>query len=106
MTDALDATAGDVEASDRLGVLANQLPMACHAGSAGDVAPFAALNADEAAAAATAPCAPAGKARLTLADIDPGAMSTMVADALGNCASNAACKEAVSAAVRGLVNVI
>ena len=83
MSDASNETAADVDESDRLGVLANQLPMACHAASAGD-ATAAALMADEAAVAATAPCAPAGKVRLTAADVDPGAMSTVAVVALGN----------------------
>ena len=106
MVEASDETAVDVEASDRLGVLANQPLMASHAASAGYVAPFAALMADEAAAAAAAPCAPAGKTRLTVADVEPGAMSTVTAVAPENCASNAACTVAESAALSGLVNVI
>ena len=106
VADAHDATAGDVEVSDRLGVLENQPSMACHAASAGDATPFAALMADKAAAAATAPCAPGGKVNLTPAEIDPGAISTVAAVASGNCASIAACTAAVSAALSGLANVI
>ena len=105
-TAALDAAAAEVDASDKFGVLANHLPMACNAGSAGDAAPFAALIADEAAAEATAPCAPAGKTRLTPADADPGAISTVAPVAVGNCASIAACTAAVSVALSGLANVI
>ena len=106
VTDALDETAADVDASDKLGVLANHPPIACDAGSAGDAAAFAALIADEAATAATAPCAPAGKARLTPADVDPGAISTVAPVAVGNCASIAACTAAVSVPLNGLANVI
>ena len=104
--DALNETALDVDASDKLGVLANHPLMACNAGSAGDAAPFAALIADDAATAATAPCAPAGKTILTPADVDPGAISTVAPVAVGNCASIAACTVAVSVALSGLVNVI
>ena len=106
VADALDETAADVDANDRLCVLANHPAMACNSGSAGDAAPFAALIADEAATAATAPCAPAGKARLTPADIDPGAISTVAPVAVGNCASIAACTAAVSVPLSGLANVI
>ena len=101
---ALDATAAEVEASDRLGVLANQPPIDSKAGSAVEVAPFAALMADKAAAATTAPCAPTGKARLTVTEADPGALSTETV-APGYCASIAACTAAVSAALSGLANV-
>jgi hypothetical protein len=104
-TDASDVTAVDVDASDKLGVLENQPPMACHDGWAVDAAPFAALMADDAAAADTAPCAPAGKAMLTVAVVDPGAMSTVAALAPGNCASIAVCTAAASAALSGLANV-
>ena len=104
--DALDAAAADVDASDKLCVLANHPPMACNSGSAGDAAPFAALIADKAPAEARAPCAPAGKVRLTPADVDPGAISTMAPVAVGNCASIAACTAAVSVPLNGLVNVI
>ena len=111
VADALVETAVEVDASDKLGVLANHPPMACSAGSAGDAAPFdaapfAALMAVEAATAATAPCAPAGKTRLTPADVDPGAISTVAPVAVGNCASIAACTAAVSVALSGLANVI
>ena len=47
------------------------------------------LIADEAAAEASATCAPAGKVRLTPADVDPGAISTVAPVAVGNCASAA-----------------
>ena len=106
VADALVETAVEVDASDKLGVLANHPPMACNAGSAGDAAPFAALIADKAAAEARAPCAPAGKTRLTPADVDPGAISTVAPVAVGNCASIAACTAAVSVALSGLANVI
>ena len=104
--DALDEAAADVDASDRLGVLANHPPMVCSAGSAGDAALLAALIADEAASAATAPSTPAGKTRLTPAEVDPGAISTVTPVAVGNCASNAACTAVVSLALSGLMNVI
>ena len=103
VADALDETATDVDASDRLGVLANQLP------TTDDVPPAdeaAALMADEAVAAATAPCAPSGKSNLTPAEADPGAMSTVAVVAPGNCASIADCTVDVSVAQSGLANVI
>jgi hypothetical protein len=62
--------------------------------------------ADEAAAEATAPCAPAGNEILTAAEDDPGTISTVAAVALGNCASIAACTAAVSLAVSGLAKLI
>ena len=106
MVEASDETAIDVEASDSLGVLANQPLMACHAASAGYVAPFAALMADDAAAEATAPCAPAGNESLTAAEDDPGMISTVAAVAPGNCESIAACTTAESVTLRGFANVI
>ena len=54
MVDASDATATDADTGARLGVLANQLPSAVDVPPAADDAE-AALMADEAAAAATAP---------------------------------------------------
>ena len=106
MVDASDATATDADTGDRLGALAKLLPKACHAGSDTDEAPLAELMTDEAASAATAPCAPAGNASLTAAEVDPGAMSTVTAVAPGNCAVIAACTAGVSVAMSGLVNVI
>ena len=103
VADASDATAADADAGDRLGVLANQLP------TADDVPPAdeaAALMADEAVAAATAPCAPAGNANLTAAEVDPGVMSTVAFVARGNCASIAACTAGESVVLSGLANVI
>jgi hypothetical protein len=109
--------AADVEPSDRL-VPANELLIDCHEGSAGEVrfgwlanhvatsADDAALMADEAAAASAAPCGPALKARLTIPEADPGAMSTVTAVAVGNCASIAARTAAALAALSGLANVI
>ena len=101
---AWETTAADADAGDKLGVPANQLPIAADATPAADDT-AAALMADEAAADATAPCAPAEKVNLTPADVDPGAIST-VAVAPGKRASIAACTAAESAALSGLANVI
>ena len=84
---------------------ANQLPIAADAPPAADDT-AAALMADVAAAEATAPCAPAGKASLTPAIIDPGATSSVTAVAVGKRASIAACTAAVAVALSGLANVI
>jgi hypothetical protein len=106
VADALDATAADADIGDRLGVIANQLTMAADEPLAADDATAAALIAVEAAPAASAPCAPAGNASLTFADLDPGAISTVMAVAPGKRASITACTKAASAALSGLVNVI
>ena len=103
VADASDATAADADAGDRLGVPANQLPTSDDAPPADDAA---ALMADEAVAEATAPCAPAGKANLTAAVVDPGVMSTVAVVAPGNCPSIAVCTAAESVALSGLANVI
>ena len=104
VADTSDATAVQADAGARLGVLANQLP------TADDVPPAdaeaAALMANEAVAAATAPCAPSGKSNLTPAVVDPGAMSTVAVVAPGNCASIADCTVDASVAQSGLANVI
>ena len=100
---ASEATAIAADAGDRLGVPANQLPTAEDAPPADEAA---ALMADEAVAEATAPCAPAGKANLTTAVVDPGAMSTVAVVAPGNCTSIAACTVDASVAQSGLENVI
>jgi hypothetical protein len=105
VADASDETTTDADAGDRLGVLENQLPIADDAPPAADDA-AAALMTDAAVAAETAPCAPAGKAMLTVAVVDPGAMSTVTALAPGNCASIDACTAAESVALSGLANVI
>ena len=101
--DASDAAAAETDAGDRLGVPANQLPTSDDAPPADDAA---ALMADEAVAAATAPCAPAGNANLTAAEVDPGVMSTVAFVARGNCASIAACTAGESVVLSGLANVI
>ena len=103
VADASDATAADADAGDRLGVPANQLTTSDDAPPADEAA---ALMADEAVAEATAPCAPAGKANLTAAEDDPGAISTVAVVAPGNCASIAACTGDASVGQSGLVNVI
>ena len=103
VADTSDATAVQADAGDRLGVLANQLPSSDVAPPAGEAA---ALMADAAVAAATAPCAPAGKSNLTPAEVDPGAMSTVAFVAPGNCASITACTVDASVAQSGLANVI
>ena len=100
---ASEATAIAADAGDRLGVPANQLPTAEDAPPADEAA---VLMADEAVAEATAPCAPAGKANLTAAEDDPGAISTVAVVAPGNCASIAACTVDTSVAQSGLANVI
>ena len=102
--DASDATAVDVDASDKL-VPANQPPIDCNAGSAVDEAPFAALMADEVVVAAASPAVPGGKVSRTPAVDDPGVTSTATV-AVGYCASSAACTMATSAGVSGLAKVI
>jgi hypothetical protein len=101
--DALEAYAADVYTKDKFGVLANQPPIDDAAPPADDAA---ALISHEAAAEATAPCAPAGKASLTPAMVDPGATSTVTVVAVGKRVRIAACTAAVAVALSGLANVI
>ena len=101
-----DATAADVDANVRLGVLPNQPPIDCHAGSEGDEALFAALMAVAAADAAASPTAPGENVTRILAVNDPGVTSTTAPVAPGYCASTADCIVATSAVVNALVNVI
>jgi hypothetical protein len=108
VVDASDETAGEADTGDRLGVLANQPPIVDDAPVAVEAVALmaAASTAAEAVAAAMAPCGPAGKVRLTAAEVDPGAISTVAAVAPGNCASIAACTAAESVTLRGFANVI
>ena len=96
MARGLDATADDADTSEpRCGWLANH-----RLRSAAD-APLMADNAKAAGA-----CAPAGKVRITPAVEDPAVIVTDAPVAPEKRTSIAACTEAESAALSGVVNVI